>query len=517
MKVIFKYQLAWVPFLILLVITSCQSLDEEPNSILTTETFLNTEEEMEGAVAAMYYQIARDVPGWGFTFKSTPYFGSDDFTTDPGLNKASFREFDRLQGTAENNFLSLGQWDGPMITIYQANYVLEALERAELSNEYENGAEGQARFWRAICYYYLARTFGDLPIVTGTTIDFDNLPERSPAAAIYDLITTDLGLAEDLLPTSWPGEPGKPTRWAAKALYSDVLLTMAGWPLNRTDTYGQSAEKAREVMDSGAHSLLPNYLEVFTTNNHSESVFSLQYNIAGGLAQRAFGSSSVPLEEVAATGNSGWQDFCAEINFFLDAPDCQRTDDTFYTTLKLRQPDGTTNLVPWDSELTRIQHPYYKKFRAGLNGDGVDETDTEIFNMGPSTNKTLDVIRYASVLLNYAESSAMAAGGPTADSYAAINEVRQRAGLPDLTPGLSQTQFRDSVVYEKAYEHAGEFGKRWFDIQRLQLLPEVIARRHADDIPLNPSAVADPTPYYLAPLPASVLARNPSWQQNPGY
>jgi hypothetical protein len=148
--------------------------------------------------------------------------------------------------------------------------------------------------------------------------------------------------------------------------------------------------------------------------------------------------------------------------------------------------------------------------------------------MNASTNKSNDIIRYPMVLLDYAEASAMAAGAPTVDSYAAINKVRTRAGLPDLTTGLSATQFRDSVVYERAYEFAGENGIRWFDIVRLQLLPQVIAARdtatlrygHYGSIIENPipeKYIADPSHAYLAPIPKSEMDLNPAWKQNPGY
>jgi hypothetical protein len=119
------------------------------------------------------------------------------------------------------------------------------------------------------------------------------------------------------------------------------------------------------------------------------------------------------------------------------------------------------------------------------------------------------------VLLDYAEASAMAAGAPTAASYMAINLVRKRAGLPDLASGLSKEAFRDAVVYERAYEFAGEFGIRWFDIVRLQLLPKIVAERDPSENSI-PSSV-DVTKKYLAPIPYNEMTRNPQWQQNPGY
>ena len=127
----------------------------------------------------------------------------------------------------------------------------------------------------------------------------------------------------------------------------------------------------------------------------------------------------------------------------------------------------------------------------------------------------MDFIRYPMVLLDYAEASDMASGGPTAQSYAAINMVRQRAGEPNLTPGLSQTAFQDSVVTERAYEFAGENGVRWFDIVRLQILPQVIAARSPLENPINPTGNLQDK--YLAPIPAGDLAADPNWVQNAGY
>ena len=137
--------------------------------------------------------------------------------------------------------------------------------------------------------------------------------------------------------------------------------------------------------------------------------------------------------------------------------------------------------------------------------------------MNPSTNKTQDVLRYPLVLLTYAEASDMAGAGPTAGGYAAINLVRARAGEPPLTPGLSRIAFRDSVVYERSYEFSAEMGTRWFDILRLQLLPQVVAARSPMEPPINPVNLANLQDKYYAPIPANEMLKNPQWTQNPGY
>ncbi|GAB3891072.1 RagB/SusD family nutrient uptake outer membrane protein [Larkinella knui] len=496
-----------------ILMAGCQSLEEDPKGSLTPGTYFKTQADLDASVSAIYIQFARD-GAWGFTNRSTSYFGSDDFTTDPGLNKEDFRLFDRLSGGSGNLSL-VAQWQGPWQGIYQANNVIANYAKVSSTEVLKNQAAGQAYFLRALGYFYLVRTFGPVPIIL-TPIDVNDRPPRDPVDKVYAAIISDLKKARELLPPSFPNQPGKANQMAARSLLADVYLNMTGWPLNQTANYALAAEEANSVIQSNQYNLNTPYATVFTTNNSSESIFGLQYNVGGGLPLRSAGSSSVPLDEVAVNGSSGWDDYYPEINFYKNAPKCSRTDDTFYTTIKLRQPDGKTfKLVPWDSPETHARHPYYKKFRAGLNGDGVSETATSIASINPSTNKVYDIIRYPLVLLAYAEASAMAANGPTAASYNAINLVRRRAGLPDLTPGLTATAFRDAVVYERAYEFAGEFGVRWFDIVRLQLLPKIIAERSPEENPIP--ANTNINQKYLAPIPFNEMTRNPAWVQNEGY
>lgn len=511
----------YMPLALLAVMTvaGCTKLTEDPKADLTPGSYFQTQSDLESAVAAIYQQYAYD-GAYGFTSRMTSYFGSDDLTTDPGLNKADQRDFDRLQGGASNAGL-VAEWAGPWTAIYQCNNVLANYDRVNTTDDVKHQAAGQAYFLRAWGYYMLVRTFGPVPVITEPeTADFR--PPRDSVSKVYEQIIADLKMAKLWLPASFQGQPGKANKYAAGAMLADVYLTMTGWPLNQTQYYAQSAMEADTVMKQGGYNLSTPYAQVFTTNNTPESVFALQFNVAGGLPQRSFGASSVPLDETALNGDGGWDDYYPEINFYLHAPKCVRTDATFYTTLKILQPDKKTyKLVAWNGG-THAQHPYFKKFRAGLNGDGVKETDTSILAINPSTNKALDIIRYPQVLLDYAEATAMANGGPTGEGYAAVNQVRTRAGLPPLTQGLTQQAFRDSVVFERAYEFAGEFGIRWFDIVRLQLLPQVIAARapapQENEIPTAMSGNAAALQQkYLAPIPFNEMLRNPTWAQNAGY
>ena len=500
-----------------LVLAGCQKLDEDPRGNITPGTYYNTAADLEAALVGVYEQYAYDGV-FGFTSKMTTYFGADDLTTDPGLNKQDMREFDRLSGTSQNGGLAVyGAFKG----IYQANYLLANYEKAtSASDEEKQQVAGQCYFLRAMGYYYLVRTFGPLPLVL-TPVNPNSHPPRDSVANIYAAIISDLQKAKSMLPVNFPGQPGKATLWAAKSMLADVYLTMAGWPLNQAGNYALSAAEADSVIKHGPFNLSTPYAKVFSTNNTPESIFALQYNVSGNLPQRAYGNSCVPLEESSLSGNGGWDDYYPEINFYKKAPACTRTDATFYTKIKLLNADKKTfTVVNWDDAATHARHPYYKKFRSGLNGDGVTETDTSILTMNPSTNKALDIIRYPQVLLDYAEASTMAAGSPSSDAYNAVNQVRHRAGLLDLTPGLSAAAFRDSVVFERAYEFAGEFGIRWFDIVRLQLLPKIVTDRDPSENPIPGPVLNSPATLqqkYLAPIPFNDMVLEPGWTQNAGY
>ncbi|HVY74947.1 MAG TPA: RagB/SusD family nutrient uptake outer membrane protein [Puia sp.] len=496
-----------------LIVGCSKQLQEDPKANLTPGNYFQTQNDLDAAVSGMYVVLAHD-GAWGFTNKMTTYFGSDDLTTDPGLNKGNQREFDQLAGASDNGDVN-AVWGGSWNAIYNANNIIENYSKVTSTDALKNAAAGQAYFIRGLCYYYLVRTFGQLPIVT-TTVASTDRPLRTSVDSVYALIISDLQQAKTMLGTT--KSQGKPTTYSASAVLADVYLTMAGLPLNDASKYASAAAEAQTVMTAGVYDLSTPYNQVFETNNCAESIFALEYSVSGNLPNRSFGSTSIPLDEVAVDGSSGWDDFYPEINFYKNRPICSRSYYTFYDTLKLIQPDKSFVLTPWNSTTTHAQHPYYKKFRHGLVtngvGDGVNEDAGHIFSIQPSTNKETIIVRYPQVLLDYAEASAMAGSGPTSDSYNAINLVRARAGEAPLTPGLSQSDFRDSVVYERAYEFAGEFGMRWFDIVRLQMLSSITSNRDPKENPLTHAV--DQT-RYLAPIPYSDMVLNPAWKQNDGY
>src|SRR6202042_1941852 len=107
----------------------------------------------------------------------------------------------------------------------------------------------------------------------------------------YAQIILDLQTAIGLLP-AYGGSvqpSGKATQNAARSLLAQVYLHMATWPLNQTANYALAATEADSVITSGQYSLMPDYLQVFQTNDNAESIFALHFNVAGGNPNRLFG------------------------------------------------------------------------------------------------------------------------------------------------------------------------------------------------------------------------------------
>ena len=277
----------------LIVISGCVKLKENPKATLTPASYFQTQNDLDASVNAMYIQLARD-GAWGFTSKETSYFGSDDLTTDPALNKQDMREFDRLSGTSANSSM-VSEWQGPWAAIYQANNIIANYGKVNSTSALKDEAAGQCYFIRALCYYYMVRTFGPLPLVLAPQ-SLDARPPRADVASVYAQIISDLQTAKKMLGTT-PTQ-GRPTSYSASACLADVYLTMTGWPLNQASNYALATTEANSVMQAGVYNLNTPYDQVFTTNNNSESIFELEYSVVGGLPNRSFGSSNVPLDEV---------------------------------------------------------------------------------------------------------------------------------------------------------------------------------------------------------------------------
>jgi starch-binding outer membrane protein, SusD/RagB family len=473
-------------FLMIFVSAGCSDfLEEDTHGQIVGSNAVSSVEGLEAALTGSYKGMLRTWARGVLTAALEGFvMGGDDVTTLAGGNKADFRQMDQFNVNANNG--RTGQiWSGCYKTIQGANNVINNYEPLLIEDAARvKTIAGEAYFLRALSYYWLVRGWGEVPLLLEEEFSDDQLKmKKSSPAEIYAIIESDLKKAEEFVPNT-KREPGRPNKGSVKALLADVYLTEGGWPIKDASKYALAAAKAKEVIDAKAlyGFDLVEHLDTLWSGRASaagtpEEVFSFQTSIVfGGSTNSLYGAPATPGDE------GGWDDFMAEIGFFNRFPAGKRKDVTFYTLFT--KPDGTQ--VSWQNSLSK--HPYYLKFRLRPRKA----------NDGWTSSQPIHMIRYAHTLLVYAEAQARAAGTPGTEAYQAINAIRQRAGLSDLS-GLSGSDFVQAVIDERAWEFAGEW-TRWFDLQRLELVEAANAPVNKATNDLLPSGDITKSDYWY-PIP----------------
>ena len=473
-------------------LTACSGfLEENPKGAIIGTNAIGNVEGLEAALTGTYKGLLRT---WsrGFLTSSMQGFvmGGDDLTTLVGGNKADFRQQDQFMVTSGNSHIAM-IWNGCYKTIQSANNIINNYKNTTGDKARIDQIVGEAYFLRGLAYYWLVRGFGNVPIITSAdfTTDLLSIGKNKPAET-YALIEADLLKAESLV-ANVKRDQGRPNKGSVKALLADVYLTEGGWPIKDQAKYALAAAKAKEVIDGKVtynFELVADLDKLWSQGGASaigttEEVLSFQTSDQfGGSANAFWGDAARPGDE------GGWDDYFAEINFFNNFPAGKRKDATFYTIFTKK--DGTK--VNWQNSFSK--HPYYKKFRL---------TVPNYISSMP-----VHIIRYAHVLLIYAEAQARSGSTPNADAYTALNAVRERAGLKPLS-GLTNADFVKAVVDERAWEFAGEF-TRWFDLTRLEMVEAANASKAVDDLkPLTTITKAN----YTFPVPLTDANINPNLGQ----
>lgn len=473
-------------FALIILFSGCsKALEEQPRGLVVGTEGLSSQAGLEAALTGAYGSLM--VP-WesGFTTVSqiAMCMGADDLTTHSGSNKEEFREFDRFNVSSLNSRMT-PIWRGCYKVIQSTTNIINNYTAVKDGNEATiHTIVGEAYFLRALSYYWLTRYWGAVPVIPSEKYSADLLTlQKSEPAVVYKLIEEDLAKAEEWVPDT-KRNPGRPNKGAVKALLADVYLTEGGWPLKDQSKYALAAAKAKEVIDAKATYNFDLYqagfLRIFAGGT-VEDVFTLFTRGQWSTYNSFYGLSTMPENE------GGWSDFFPELNFFNNFPAGTRKDATFSTEFVV---SGDT--IPWQNVTTK--HPYYKKFT-------IQTGDKATF----MSNNPVIMLRYAHVLLIYAEAQARSAGTPSPEAYAAVNAVRQRAGLGDLADNLAGPAFADSVITERAWEFAGEWS-RWFDLVRLEKVEAANAGKDPGD--LAPGAISKEK--YWLPIPGADALMNPN-------
>jgi len=505
---------------ILLGPTSCSDfLDESNPSALQPDAFFTLPDHAQSVVNATYAGLR--------------FYGEG-----AGIFSANWQMLEAVTGTATtqtgqnsdlNNLYSLtydgntghivNWWNGLYRIIANANLGIEKIPGIvyPAADEPQKARLiGEIKFLRAWSYFNVVRLWGDAPLITKAqdTESEDFNPTRAPQEEIYKLILADLLAAESAgLPAT--ASTGRVTQMAVKSLLSKVYLTMAGFPLSKgASHYKLAADKALEVINyskanSAALNLFPTYRELHQENlkNRVEHIFQIQYNTA--VAGFPLNDYFPNFQPVTYSGPSGTGSTVPTKSFYdsYDDKDLRKKnqDGWFYTSY---YTNGT------GAEF-QLGAPFvFKYFNiAALGGPGINPTRLN--------NLNVNVIRYAEVLLIYAEAQ-NEVGGVTQEAYDAFKKIRDRAQL--TTPGMgtyTQASFREAVWRERWYEFAYE-GITWFDMVRLRKVFNEKTKgfdNFIGHLNLNVgSGVALQEKHLLFPIGVQEMNNNPNLRpQNPGY
>jgi len=456
------------------MVSSCEEfLTITPETALSSATFYKTETDFQQAVNAAYAPL-RTITNdrtWLLTemrSDNTIYARNINFGATEQQEDLSDHSLPDDQGITTNTHV-LNQYRQDYLIIARTNQILLLIDNVEFNQASKDNLKGQALFLRGYAYYELARYFGSVPLhlIPVTTREEAALP-LTPEADIYNHLISDIQSAINLLPLRSQQGIGRASKGAAQMLLADVFITQKRW--------AEAETLLKAIVSSGEYDLIENYEDVFSESignkNTIESLFEIQYLEGPEGLNSDFLYSFMPrpisLQELQPiTGTSNPQPLDGEGNN-IPTPDIIAA----YEEGDLREDASIAYVQISGSDRANKVYPYIKKYAKHHSLHGNHGINWPIY-------------RYAEVLLFLAE--ALNEQGKTVEAAGNLNQVRNRAGLPD-TNASGQANMKEAIFKERRVELAFE-NKRWFDITRADRVQEIIGAFGA-------RALANPLDYY---------------------
>lgn len=480
--------------------SSCSDFLEEPDrSNFTIESYFTKPEHAESAVNSIYENL-KTTTGGGFN--GAPWMMLEFATglANTELGQAVNSIFIRNLVNNSDNSYGATYWTSHYRGIGNANLSIAKIPGITMDEAKKNKHLGEARFLRAYYYYNLVRIFGKVPlIVEPVELNSPTLyPTPATEEAVYNQIVEDLTIAETSgLP--YTDVSGRVSLGAVKALLADVYLTMAGFPLQKgAEYYQKAAAKAGEVIQSNQFRLFESYddLHKVATKNRGEHIFMVQFT--ANIQPSNWQTSIIPYNQGISAYSDETGAIFANKEFVesYEAGDKRTEEKQFYYKSYTLSSDRNRNIDLGGYYL-------YKHF----------DTDAHLSTTSSGLNWPL--IRYAEVLLTYAE-AANEVTGASAEAFEAVNQVRRRAKLTDLS-GLNQQQLREAIWRERWHELSFE-NKTWFDMARLRKAFNVTTRGFDDFVGHQFSyGPVLKERELLFPIPTAEIRNNKNLIQNLGY
>lgn len=471
-----KFQKISFVLLVTLLLIGCSDnfLDVDPKERVAEEDrdVTTTPEQFVTGVYGNFTEFAYAFSWLGVTEIISDNADKGSSPSDTGTDK---HLLDNLEFSATT--LSIGEmWTIWYKTIGRATIAIENTQDSDMSDQdLKNRLIGEAKFLRALNYFFLVRYFGDVPLQQ------EDITKRAPKEDVYAFIIEDLESAIEALPLKSeyaPEDLGRATKGAARALLAKVYLQRENW--------SEALNYANAVINSGEYGLEPNYEEIWRENHENgiESIFEIQArgeSTAHGVQQYS--------QTQGARGENGWGwGFNTPTQDLVDAYDSEQDSIRKNATIIFA---GETL---WDGREVspNVENPRYNQKAYSSASVGAADGD-----------KNIRLLRFAEVLLIKAEAANEL--GDTQTALDALNQVRERVELDDVTT-TAQDELRQAIWKERRLELAFEHD-RWFDLLRTGQAEEV----------MNAHGKNFQDKHNLFPIPVEQLRQTPSMEQNPGY
>lgn len=259
-------------------LTSCD-LDEYNPSGEGADQVFKTAQGMESLVNQMYYNFR-----WKYYGREDPVLymeGSADIWQNIGDNYDYGKQLTRCVDLQGDRGQFANVWNRVYDNINDANTIINRLpDVVGLSDAQASDFDGEARFMRSYCYWWLVEFFGDIEMRTEETQEAVFTAVRTDRKTIYDeVIIPDAKIAAEKLPvTPYGGDMGRSTKKAAKALLARVLLTRAQYETagsaEQKEFYQQALDAALDVVNNKAAygiQLYKTYDEIWQAKNNKNN------------------------------------------------------------------------------------------------------------------------------------------------------------------------------------------------------------------------------------------------------
>ncbi|AYL94414.1 RagB/SusD family nutrient uptake outer membrane protein [Mucilaginibacter celer] len=481
--------------------------------------------------------------------------------------------------------------DGPYRTCYNnirsVNQFLKNLPITPIKASNKALMIAEARFLRAWYYAILLKHYGGVPMVGDSIMTYETPinVKRSTYADCVNYITSELDAAGAVLPVTQTGaDYGRASRGACLALKARVLLyaasplfngttliadaggktdpALVGYPTADANRWKLAKDAAASVISLNAYTLNtvpPANVDASTPGAGFQGLFPQRVNSEYIFEFMRPGNSDLenlflPPSRAGANGAFPYQGLVDAFpmkngklitdptsGYDPNNPYANRDPRLDYsiihdqTVLLVRLGNGTVDgrapvnifLGSYNGNVTG-QDAVRQGTPTGYYRNKMLDPNAIAATLQSNSQRVLPLIRYAEVLLNYAE-AANEFDGPTNEVYTSMNMIRQRAGLsPSALPaGLSKEEMRKYIQNERRIELAFEEHRFW-DVRRWKIAgdTENIQSQGMEVKRTNTTATFTKfnvtkhnfrAAMYLWPFPLSETGKSPTLVQNPGY